>query len=210
MRRLSTHLIIALLTFVLGLAATTVWFINRQPSHQQVHLVIPNARWEPSFFEFLDEHTDRVNLSNLRAVVLPEGDLEFRLWFDAVPYRIDGVVLRRSNHQWSAVHLWGIPEQADFQIQQEALPAPTSGWEAVWGRLVSAGVLTLPDASEVHCYSGVLDGVGYIVETNVNQTYRTYGYGNPQFAECDEARRMVEIGRVVVDEFDLWRNGRRE
>lgn len=210
MRKLTIRLFIALSTFILGIAATTVWFIHRQSSHQEVRLVIPNAGWETSFFQSLDEHAKGVNLSNLRTVVLPEGDLEVRLWYDALPYRIDGVILRRSGHQWSAAHLQGTPEQSGFQMRREALAAPKTGWESVWGKLVSAGILTLPDASEAQCHSGALDGVSYVVETNVNKTYRTYRYGNPQLMRCEEGRRIVEVGGIIEDEFGLWRSGRWE
>jgi hypothetical protein len=89
------------------------------------------------------------------------------------------------------------------QLQQKALAAPKSGWEAAWERLARAGILTLQDASEVQCQSGALDGVSYVVEINVNKTYRTYRYGNPQFMKCNEAKRMVAMIEIIADEFSL-------
>lgn len=50
MRKLSTRLIIALLTFAVGITATTVWYLKRPSAHQEVRLIIPNAGWEPIFF----------------------------------------------------------------------------------------------------------------------------------------------------------------
>ena len=84
-----------------------------------------------------------------------------------------------------------------------ALAAPRSGWEAAWGRLEGAGILTLPDAEAVNCNSRGLDGTYYIVETNVNATYRTYMYANPDPPKCREARQMVEISRIIAEEFNL-------
>jgi len=153
MRKFTIRLFIALSTFILGIAATTVWVIHRQSSIQKVRIVIPNERLEKSFFHSLDEHTKGANLSNLRAIVLPEGDLEVRLWYDALPYQIGGFILRRSGHQWSADHLKGTREQSVFQMHREALAAPKTGWESMWGKLVRAGILVLPDASEVQCHS---------------------------------------------------------
>jgi hypothetical protein len=202
MHKLTIRLIVALLTFILGIVATTVWFINRRSSHQEVRQIIPKTHWEPDFFRSLDEYTKRVNLPRLRTVVLPQDDLEVRLWFDALPERIDGVILRRTANQWAAIYLLG--KQPGFQIKQQVLAAPKSGWEATWNRLVNAGILTLPDASEVQCKSEALDGIGYVVETNVNKTYRTYRYGNPQLAKCNEARQMVEIANIMEEEFSLW------
>lgn len=215
MFKAKSRIIIALVTFLLGVAATTLFLLGdkgilRQPEtaaafqdKQRLRLVLPDARWESFFFESLDEHTKKINLPRLRMVVLPKDDFEVRFWRDALPHIIDGVILRRSGNQWSALHLHGTYERQPFFIEQELLAAPKSGWEAAWERLVSAGILTLPDASEVQCNPGVLDGVSYVVEVNVNKIYRTYRYGNPQFAECNEARRMVLIDEIIADEFGL-------
>jgi hypothetical protein len=91
------------------------------------------------------------------------------------------------------------------------LPSPKSGWNRVWQSLVDAGILTLPDAAEVNCNPRVFDGISYVVESNINMTYRTYMYGNPWYAKppeykrCDEARRMILIGKIIGEEFGLER-----
>jgi hypothetical protein len=215
MLKIRTRFVVALITFLLGVAITTVFLFKVGDTSQQndappmileaqrPHIIVPDAVWEPLFFEFLDEHTKSVKLQSLRTVVLPEGDFEVRLWYNALPYFIDGVVLRRSSNQWSAVHLYGTYEQPNFQVGQKVLTAPKSGWESTWKELVGAGILSLPDASEVQCRSDALDGLSYVVEINVNKTYRTYSYSNPQLARCSEAKRMIEISEIIVSEFGL-------
>lgn len=215
MSKHKTRFTIILLIFLFGVAATRVFLFKGEGVPQQnaatpvvqegqgLRLMIPDARWEPFFFRSLNEHTEKVNLPSLRTVLLSEDDFEIRFWFDGLPRRIDGIIIRHSAGQWSALELRWAFDRAYSQMQQETLAAPKSGWEAAWGRLVSAGILTLPDATEVQCQSGTLDGIGYVVEINKNRTYRTYSYSNPQFAECNEARQIIEISEIIADEFDL-------
>jgi hypothetical protein len=67
---------------------------------QGLSLEIPNARWEPMFFEALEERTNKAGLSNLRKVILPDHDLELRFWYDHFEV-IQGVIIRRSGDKWS-------------------------------------------------------------------------------------------------------------
>jgi hypothetical protein len=209
------RLVIAIVTILISVAVAAVYLIRAkkrpQPANtplvvqntQGLRLEIPDARWEPSFFEALEERTKKVNLPSLRTVVLPEHDLEVRFWYDASPSIINGFVIRRSGDQWSAIGIRQTNQGQALQVKQENLGVPKSGWEAAWKRLVSAGILTLPDGSTLECYSGALDGGGYVVETNVNRVYRTYRYGNPQLAKCDGAKGIVLIEGIIGDEFSL-------
>jgi hypothetical protein len=126
---------------------------------QGLQLEIHDARWEPSFFEALEERTKTINLPSLRTVVLPEHDLEVRFWYDGSPQIINGFVIRRSSDQWSAIGLKQTNQGQPFQVRQKSLGVPKSGWEALWQRLVSAGILTLPDGSTSECFSGALDSL---------------------------------------------------
>jgi hypothetical protein len=83
------------------------------------------------------------------------------------------------------------------------LKNPKSGWEALWQKLVEAGILTLPDSSELEYKNDVTDGKSYVVETNVENVYRTYEYGNPNYEELKEAKQIIKIGQIIADEFDL-------
>lgn len=217
MARIRLRYVPALITFLVGVVAATLFVIKgtdrRQQAHiaptaqetQGVNLEVPDARWVPFFFRSLDEHTREINLPSLRSAVLPEGDLEVRFWYDALPNALTGVILRRSGGQWSAVHLHGRYKHPDFPVEQGPLAPPKSGWEAAWERLVSASILTLPDGSQARCHTGAIDGIGYVIEINTKKTYRTYRYDNPQLAECNEAKQMVVIEKTLADEFGLPR-----
>src|SRR5262249_1387727 len=141
---------------------------------------------------------------SLRTTELSEHDLEVRFWYDGRPHLINGFIIRRHGDQWSAIGIRQTNEGEPPQVSQEVLPKPKSGWDAAWQRLVNAGILTLPDGwSNKKCHSEVLDGGAYVVETKVNRVYRTYMYGNPQFAKCDEAKLILLIEKIIADEFAL-------
>ncbi|HEX6717736.1 MAG TPA: hypothetical protein VF088_11535 [Pyrinomonadaceae bacterium] len=176
-------------------------FKNQTPP--ALSLEIPDARWEPLFFEALEKHTKKAGIASLRSMVLPDQDLEVRFWYDHFEV-IQGVIIRRSGEKWSASYL---RQKSDHEVslEQENLEAPKSGWNDAWNKLTSAGILVLPDGSAANCKSEVLDGIGYVVETNLNRKYRTYRYGNPQFSGCDEARRILAIESILAEEFSLPR-----
>jgi hypothetical protein len=181
----------------------------RQVSGDQVvesqripRLEIPPADWEPLFFEALGERIKRVNLPSLRTVPLHGNDLEIRFWYDGRPDIINGFVICRSGDEWSAFGIRQTGEQQISSVKKEPLKTPKSGWDAAWKRFLDAGILTLPDGSTVNCPTEIYGGA-FVVETNVNGTYRTYRYTSPQFAQCDEAKRILLIEEIFADEFGL-------
>lgn len=203
MRKLSIRLIAALVAFVLGVAATTAWLINRQLAEPETRLVIPAAGWEPIFFREINAVTKLAGLTDIRKTILTDDDVEARVWWGGGLEPLEGVALKRVAREWSAVSLKADRYYEPQKAERIGLLAPKSGWEACWQRLVDAGILTLPDASEIDCNVSMLDGMGIIVEINKDRTYRTYMYGNPFYAKCDEAKRMLMIGEIIADEFGL-------
>ena len=143
------------------------------------------------------------NLEPLRAAALQGNDMEVRLWngFGLTP--LEGFILRRTAGQWSAIQLHGIHPRIPRNEYQTTLGPPKSGWDLCWQRLESAGILTLPDASAIGCTTMIEDGMSYVVEFNVNATYRTYLYDNPTYAKCNEAKQMIKIANTISDEFDV-------
>lgn len=172
--------------------------------NQKLLISLPEAEWEPFFFKSLEDHIGKVGLLSLRTVVLPgKDDLEVRFWIDRLPDIIDGVILRRINNEWSADRIHGTSEHQGFPLTQEKLTVPKSGWNGTWEKLVGLNVLTLPDASKTSCNVIMLDGSSIVIETNFNWSYRTYHYGNPQLAECGEAKRVTSMIQLLFDEFAL-------
>jgi hypothetical protein len=177
--------------------------ISTSPAGQQkaFEVIVPKATWEPIYFRAIDERARIANLQNLRAAALPDGDLETRIWTGFGLTALNGFIVKRITGEWAGTFVQGIhPRLAkkDFQID---LQTPKSGWDACWRRLVEAGVLSLPDARSIDCQGGALDGMSFVVETNMDKTYRTYMYDNPQFASCREARQMIEIVDILYEEF---------
>lgn len=73
----------------------------------------------------------------------------------------------------------------------------------MWRELTDSGLLTLPDAASIQCDPRGKDGTSYVVEINMNRTYRTYMYRDPQYANCNEAKQMLRIGKIITDELGL-------
>ena len=199
MSKFTTRIIIAALTFLLGIAATSMWLVSRQS--QEVRLIIPNASWEPIFFRGINSVAKLSGQADLRKTTLPEGDLEVRMWWGFGLSPLEGITLRRAAGQWSAVHVkadnYYEPERAD----RKELAPPKSGWEACWQRLTDAGILRLPDSSDVNCNPSGLDGLSFVIETQAGNTYRTYKYANPMLDECNEAKQMVKVTEIFNEEF---------
>ena len=156
----------------------------------------------PPFCSALEERTKKVGLPSLRTKPFADGDVELRLWYDARPDVINGIVIRRYRDSWSAFGLRQEQNRWPSGLKQEDLGVPRSGWNALWKQFTDAGVLVVPDSSKTKCESG-LDGVGFVIEVRAEQKYRTYRYGNPQFADCDEAKRILSIENLIADEFNI-------
>jgi hypothetical protein len=217
MNRKNNQLIISLLVCVAIIIAATACMYGRKGEQRQsdamanisqgdqkLRVSIPDATWEPEFFEFIETYIKQINLPSLRTIVLPnKDDLEVRFWADLRPNKLDAFVLRRINNQWSAVHVKGPYKHQGISPTKKNLAKPKSGWDGAWDKLVGAGILTLPDASEVKCNVVMIDGMVFIIETNFKWHYRTYAYGNPQEAKCNEAKQMISIIQIIHDEFAL-------
>jgi hypothetical protein len=170
---------------------------------QQLRLEIPKSNWLAIFFKDIDSRAEQAKLPNLRETILPNDDLEARLWFAAGSNQLNGIVIQRRSGTWLATYLHELSATPKSSEYNESMQPPRSGWDAFWNKIVDAGLLTIPDASQVDCNVFGKDGTGFIVETNVNRTYRTYLYDNPTFAKCDQARQLLFLINIVNEEFGL-------
>ncbi|MEA2205148.1 MAG: hypothetical protein QOE77_1924 [Blastocatellia bacterium] len=169
--------------------------------HQQMRVIVPHASWEPIFFRAINAAANLSGQTNLRTKQLPEDDIEVRIWWGFGLSQLEGVTLRRSSGQWSGIHVKGDHYYELTRADRTQLSDPKSGWETIWPRMVSAGMLSLPDASEIDCEVVMLDGGSYVVETNANNTYRTYKYAISDRPKCKEATSMMEIADIIFEEF---------
>lgn len=205
------------LIFVLVGTATAVWVTSRRPESTELERdrpqqsqdprtlpqLPPEARWEPIFFKIINERTAESRIPELRTVLIDGNDFEVRVWVGFGINGEDGLILRHSSNQWSAVHLHGMSERPPVVRSVRNLDAPQSGWEIAWQRLTEAAILTLPDALVAGCNTHRFDGVTYVVEISKNKSYRTYMYDNPHRSPCDEAKQMLRIGEIIAEEFNL-------
>jgi hypothetical protein len=211
-RSRTAFLILALIV----VATTVVLVVNRNTTtehlqslsrRQTLQLDIPDSPWEPAFFTALEERTRAVGLSSLRTVLLPENDLEVRFWHDRLEI-VSGVVIRRTGQEWSASWIYQVEDSRPSSARLVALDQPKSGWEVFWKNLVEGGILTLPDSPRPQCPTEALDGISYVVETNVDGKYRTYMYSNPQLMKCAEAKQLLQLDEMIRQEFSLGENRR--
>ncbi len=170
---------------------------------RQLQLNVPKDTWESIFFKAIDERAKLSNLKTLRSAALPGDDLEVRVWHGFGLKALEGFVLRRSAGRWSAIHLDGVTRKVASTESQKNLEAPKSGWDACWQRLQDAGILMLPDAAAIGCSTMIKDGMSYVVEYNHDGIYRTYMYDNPDYAKCDEAKRVINVGNIISEEFGV-------
>lgn len=215
MRSYIFPLVIALLTFVLGITVTAVWLIKRIPvaklpqpqltakEESEQTSLNPPLRWEYAFFPKIDERARIANLTKLRTSDVKREDVEVRVWLCASFTGVEGLLLRKEKGQWVALLLDPIDTRHTASKQPIVLDAPKSGWEAGWQRLADAGIVELPDAYAVQCNAMIEDGSSYVVESRVNESYRTYMYDNPGYAKCEEAKQMIRIGNIISEEFGL-------
>ncbi len=192
-----------LLCFVLLLASCSEPIVQEkgdsvlEQKKDEFRKIIPQTHWERIFFEGINEQAAKSKLENIRSKALPDGDLEVRIWIGFGLGYLQGFILNQTSGEWSATYL-----TAHKQIYKK-LQSPRSGWEVTWLNLVNAGLLSLPDAEEINCSVNGIDGESYVVEYNINNTYRTYLYDNPTFPVCKQAKQMIEIRNIIAEEFGI-------
>ena len=99
--------------------------------------------------------------------------------------------MRQKNQRWPS------------DMEQNDLGLPKSGWDALWKKLLDSDILVLRDESEGNCHYFILDGVAYVIETNVSGTYRTYRWSNPTISNCAGAKGVAAIEQIIGEEFKI-------
>lgn len=196
-----TRLLIAILTFVLGISAVVGWLYYRES--QKVKIELPNSRWEQIFFKLINRTTELGGLDELRKTSLKHDDIEVRVWRGFGLGDLEGVILKRTNNQWKAFHVKADNYAEPQQVEVKELNPPKSGWNSFWKDATEHGLLNLRDPSEANCEDDGLDGTNYVVETNRNKIYRTYQMR--EGGKCDGVQQMEKIDDLIGEEFDSGR-----
>ena len=158
---------------------------------------IPKASWEKSYFESINELSDKAGFKSLRNTALAKDDLEVRLWMGFGITQLEGFILKCIKNEWSAI-------QINEDHRNIRLDEPKSGWAQTWQKLVDSETLTLPDAESINCNPRDTDGFSYVVELKKGNNYRTYMYENPDGGfenKCKEAAQMENIIKIIVQDY---------
>ena len=168
----------------------------------------------------IEMRAEEAGLSDLRKAVFKKGDMEIRLWLEPVMVVdiAEGYLLQRLSGSWSGRHLT-LNEKNQITIvgqgkgvsikpprKNEGVVVdiePLNGWDFLWTRLESAGLITLPDESrlDLRATRGMTDGFIYVVEIKTSHGYRTYRYTTPENYDTPETKSMVRIVRIINEEF---------
>lgn len=165
---------------------------------------LPNADWVEIFFEEIDERTKVAKFKQLRSTILPDDDLEVRVWIGFGLSPLEGFILRRTKGRWSGLYVPPFDPEAVCAIPTRSI-TPKSKWSQLWERLTSEGILVLPDSSELGNVIPAPDGESCVVEINFGGRYRAYEYGNPTDQKAPEAKRIAAIVETLFKEFGIER-----
>ena len=192
------RLLIAILTFILGISVVASWLYYRES--QKVKIELPNHRWEQIFFKLIDRTTELGELNSLRKTALTGDDIEVRVWRGFGLGDFEGVIFKRINNQWQAFHVKADNCCEPQKVEVEELNPPKSGWNSFWEKATEQGLLTLRDPSEKNCEDSGLDGTSYVIEINQNKIYRTYQMR--EGGKCDGVRQMEAMDDLIGEEFN--------
>ncbi len=165
---------------------------------------VAGDRSEPLFAETINERAKEASLSPLKIKKLSGDDLEFRVWVGFGKKPLEGFIITRVGGQWEGTFLESINLTTKLPYRKQ-LSSPKSGWVQCWSLLVDAGLLSLPDSSQLKDEVQVFDGTSYVVEVKKDGVYRTYAYMNPDYQKWAEAKQMLKIAEILYTEFSVER-----
>lgn len=77
------------------------------------------------------------------------------------------------------------------------LSPPQGGWESLWNRLATEGLLTLPECNNEPLGA---DLSYYVVEVVAGEKYRSYVYAAPDQNKCSNAKKILKLFRIINSE----------
>jgi hypothetical protein len=173
-------------------------------SNSKEEIVFPvRKRTELLFEEHINERVKEAKIVSLKEKRLDDKDLEFRVWVGFGKKPLEGFVISRIAGKWQGTYLESINDTIKPPFNKR-LPSPKSGWEEFWKQVTEAGLMTLPDFSELKGYEADGgDGTSYVVEVKTNGVYQTYAYIQPYYQKHQEAKQMLRIAETLYTEFSI-------
>jgi len=164
---------------------------------------VAGDRLYPLFAETIHKRAEKASLPPLKSKNLSEDDIEFRVWVGFGKKPLEGFVISRIGGQWGGTFLESINLTTRPPYRRKLSPKP--GWKQLWSQLVDAGLLTLPDSSQLKDEVLVCDGTSYVVEVKQGSVYRTYAYLNPHYQKWLESKQMLRIADFLYTGFGIER-----
>ena len=198
-------IVASVVTFSLGVALTL--YVN-QPTEvelafskdERLVFVFDENHWEWFFFKKIDAVTRLTGESELRTTTLKIDETDARIWWGFNRESVQGIFLKHIDGQSSAIHVKANFHNGADDWTRDELNPPKSGWDATWNQLVAAGIANLPDASQTACGESGLPGM-VVVETRIDNNYRSYLYPNSTLRKCGDAKHLIEITQIILNEF---------
>lgn len=161
---------------------------------------IPNASWEPRYFNSIDNLCRKVGLKALREETFEVETYEIRIWVGFGPQALKGYLFRRQPSLSDGLFVMDtFILGAKPKIQKLT---PKTNWAATWNVLLTSDLTQLPDETTLPDDGvSIMDGVSYVIEIRNNDTYRTYMYGNPKYHKWVEAKKLIQIFSNLNKEF---------
>lgn len=203
MKKLSTRLLIVLMTFLVGVAATGGWLYYEKTRPPEV--ILTDHRLEKFYFPEINKATELAGIGELRKTGLSPEDIEIRVWRAAAFEPLEAFILKRRNNIWLAHHLKTDKVSEPTGAQVKRLYPEKAGWNAFWQQITDQGILTINGPSDPDCGRWFLHPMIYVVEINHQKTYRANKY--VAGGKCFEAERIGEIGDIIGYEFDTGDEG---
>lgn len=166
--------------------------------------IVSISQFDSIFSRDINLATSMADIPTLREASLNDDDIEVRIWRAFDVSTLEGVFLKRTGSEWSALHIrFRTVNKGDIQgTEVKQLPEPEEGWESFWGKIVDKGLLRLPISPEGDCETKYIDGILYFVEISQKRTYRNFQYTENDNTCRSESKQMTEIGEIIGLEFD--------
>jgi len=190
---------------------------------------------EPFLLQFTHGASEAAGIGKLKEISLPDGEREIRIWVGFGVMRTDhmlrlqvgpsgnvnGEVLAHYRNDLSDME----PQDA-AEFRQSVLQGCTNpkegqesntctvnyrrapNWQSIYKRIISLGVLTLPDESALAAPElEIIDGVAMVVEVRDGSQYRAYMYSNSWARKEPEAIAATKILQIVGKTMGAARRG---
>jgi len=178
---------------------------NKSSAKRKPETVLPTEKdvGHVEIIRDVDRQLKSIGIQPLSSRSLPTGEMEVRVWKGWGMRGAKGVVLEKRRSGWKA-GLITIPASGNAERPTvQSLPAPRSGWEAMWSELTARRISELPDDSEVGAVEPFEDSEQVIVDLLVGDQRRTYSYNAPCYSAVEAGQNVKRIGEIIASEFGL-------